>query len=291
MTGADLPDLIDAYISERTVRGHFRPRTGITVLYTLRSLQRHMDRHPGPLDIPGWLDSSRVAPATARSRLSQVSMFCRWLVRHGHLDADPTIDIDGPRMPRYVPRGLNGDQVGAVLEQCPDNRARLIVLLMCQEGLRCCEVAGLELGDFDFADRVMLVSGKGGHQRVLPVSAESWSALQEYLAEWPAAAGPVVRSYNDAHRPLDAAYVSTLVAGWMRDAGVPATAHALRHTAASDMLKSGAHLRTVQAALGHASLSTTQRYLPWVVGDLREAMAGRQYGRAARAILRAESTG
>lgn len=59
------------------------------------------------------------------------------------------------------------------------------------------------------------------------------------------------------------------------------TPHALRHTAATDMLRGGAHVRDVQRALGHVELSSTQRYLPWLVGDLREAMGGRQYrGRA-----------
>jgi site-specific recombinase XerD len=159
-----------------------------------------------------------------------------------------------------------------------------MLLLMCQEGLRCCEVASHELGDVDFDERLMLIRGKGGHQRILPLTDETWGAIAEYLTDHPAHAGPLIRSYNDPYRPIDASYVSTLVARWIRAAGVEATAHALRHTAATDMLRSGAHLRDVQAALGHVSLSTTQRYLPWVVGDLRTAMAGRRYGRAARSV-------
>lgn len=68
-----------------------------------------------------------------------------------------------------------------------------------------------------------------------------------------------------------------MVSRWFKASGSPASAHALRHTAATDMLRAGAHLRDVQAALGHVSLATTQRYLPWIVGDLREAMGGRTY--------------
>lgn len=64
----------------------------------------------------------------------------------------------------------------------------------------------------------------------------------------------------------------------MHEAGVTESPHALRHTAASDVLRAGAHLRDVQAMLGHSSLSTTERYLPLLVGDLREAMDGRRYG-------------
>lgn len=275
----ELPRLVADYTAERAARGRFRPRTVQTVTYTLRGFIDYIP-DDGVIErshVEAWLTGVRMAPATARARLSQVRGFCRWLVRQGHLEADPTVDVEGPRTPRYVPRGLRSEAVARVLDVCPDARARVVLLLMCQEGLRCVEVANLELGDVDFDNRVMLVNGKGGHQRVLPISDETWGAIVEYLTEQPASAGPLVRSYLDPHVGIDAAYVSTLVAKWIRAAGVNATAHSLRHTAASDMLRSGAHLRDVQHALGHVSLSTTQRYLPWLVGDLREAMAGRQY--------------
>jgi integrase/recombinase XerD len=286
-----LAQFASAYITERLVRGHFRPKTAETVRYTLVGLVHHAPEDPAQfasVHVEGWLAATKMGPATARSRLSQVRGFCRWLRRKGLLSTDPTLGVDGPRMPRYVPRGLKEGLVGAALGACPDSRARLIVLLMAQEGLRCLEVANLELGDVDFDERLMLVRGKGGHERVLPLTEETWGAMAEYLTEHPIYAGSLVRSYNDAHRGIDASYISTLVARWLRAAGVEATAHALRHTAASDMLRNGAHLRDVQAALGHVSLSTTQRYLPWVVGDLRQAMSGRRYGPAARPV---EATG
>lgn len=272
--------LIEQYIGDKLARGHFRGKTPATVRYTLRGLARFLPPNladTAPEHIEAWLMGTKMAPATGRARLSQARGFCRWLLRSGLISADPTLSVDGPRMPRYVPRGLRLQAVAATLNACPDTRARLIVLLMCQEGLRCCEVARLELGDMDFDERLILVRGKGDHQRVLPVSDETWAAVLEYLAEHPANAGHLIRSYNDPHAGIDASYVSTLVSGWMSDAGVPGTAHSLRHTAASDMLRSGAHLRDVQAALGHASLQTTQRYLPWIVGDLRTAMSGRRY--------------
>lgn len=277
----DFADVSERYLAERASRGRFRPRTVSTVRYTLRGLAPYLPEllhDVRPAHVEAWLAGLPMGPATARARLSQVRMFFRWCARHGMVDSDPTLSVDGPRTPRYVPRGLSSSAVAAALAACPDSRARLMVLLMCQEGLRCCEVAGLELGDIDGTERLMLVRGKGGHQRVLPTSDETWAALVAYVTEHPAPAGPLVRSHTDPHAPLDPRYVSTLVARWLRDGGVDATAHQLRHTAATDMLRSGAHLRDVQAALGHASLQTTQRYLPWVVGDLRTAMGGRRYG-------------
>jgi site-specific recombinase XerC len=270
--------LAGEYVAEKTARGRFTGTTPETVTYTLRGFVPFTDGTTvTTANVESWLLNKPMAGATGRSRLSQVRQFCRWLIHRGHLTADPTLGVEGPRTPRYVPRGLRGDAVGRALNTCPDARARLILLLMCQEGLRCLEVTSIELGDIDFDERLVLVNGKGGHQRVLPVSDETWSALAEYLTEHPARAGPLIRSYVDPYRGIDPGYVSTLVARWLRAAGVEATAHALRHTAASDMLRSGAHLRDVQAALGHVSLSTTQRYLPWLVGDLRTAMAGRKY--------------
>jgi site-specific recombinase XerD len=153
-----------------------------------------------------------------------------------------------------------------------------MVLFMVQEGMRCCEVARLEVGDINLRDDVVLVRGKGRRERVLPLSPQTKQAVRDYLAGWPASAGPLIRSYNHPRRGITAAYVSLLVTGWLRAAGIDASAHALRHTAATDMLLCGAHVRDVQAALGHAQLSTTERYLPWLVNDLREAMGGRWYG-------------
>lgn len=286
-----LTDLAVLYVADKRARGHFRPQTAKTVACSLRGFCRAVPAEPTrlvPEVIEAWLAGVRLSPNTARTRLSQVRSFCHWLIRRGHLDRDPTFDIDGPRTPRSVPRGLQPAAVGSALGAAPDARARLVLLLMCQEGLRCCEVASLELGDFDFDEQLMLIHGKGGHERPLPVSDETWGGLLEYLTEHPAHAGPLIRSYTQPHRGITAAYVSALAARWIRSGGVNATGHALRHTMATDMLRRGAHLRDVQNALGHASISTTQRYLPWVVGDLRVAMAGRQYGHPARSLKSAD---
>lgn len=133
----------------------------------------------------------------------------------------------------------------------------------------------------------MRIVGKGGHERVLPLLDETALALHSYLMEHPCAAGPLVRSYT-RRQSLSAGSISRLVSGWMLEAGVKlaprdgVSAHSNRHTMATDMLLSGAHLRDVQAALGHAHLATTESYIPLVVHGLEAAMAGRSYGSASR---------
>jgi len=149
--------------------------------------------------------------------------------------------------------------------------------LMVQEGLRCCEVIGLQLGDIDSDDRSMRIVGKGGHHRVLPLTAETWGLLQSYLAGYPATRGTLIRSFSRPRDPITSKHVSRLVSQWILAAGVNASGHQLRHTCAGDVLRNGGHVRDVQAMLGHASISTTERYLLLIVGDLRAAMEGRTY--------------
>lgn len=271
-----------AYVDERKRRKELRPGSVITTRHALSTLVRSAGwdlpvKRLRPTHIEKWLERGDHSPATLRNQLSIVRAFCKWLVKRGHIKADPTMDVATPRQPRYLPRGLHLAGVTGAFAHAPDARAALILSLMVQEGLRCCEVAELQFGDVDTAERLLLIRGKGGHERVLPITDETWKAMLSYLAECPAQAGPLVRSYSRPGRGIGARHISVLVSGWLHGAGIQATAHALRHTAATDMLRAGAHVRDVQRALGHQSLATTQRYMPWVVGDLREAMNGRRY--------------
>lgn len=279
---AQVGKLVLVYVSERSRRGDLRGESSRTVRYTLGTFVQVVgwEMAPArlrPTHVEKWMARKPLSEASQRSQLSILRTFCRWLVRKGHTKTDITMDVRSPRQPRYVPRGIRHDAVSSTIGACPDSRAELIVTLEVQQGLRACEVVNLQMGDIDPDDRIMVVNGKGGHQRVLPITEETWAAINRYLAEHPASAGPLVRSYNHPTRGITAHYVSRLVSAWMHDAGVQASGHALRHTAATDMLRGNAHLRDVQNALGHQSLATTQRYLPFVVHDLREAMGGRSY--------------
>ncbi len=232
-----------------------------------------------PRHIEKWYDGySDRSLATRRHRLSVVRTFCRWLVRRNHLRRDPSLDIDGPRQPHYKYRGIARGDADWIVDAAPDRRMLLMVLLMLQEGLRCCEVAALEVGDIDWTERELLVHGKGDKERGVPISQQTWLALSSYLADHPVHAGAVLRSTVDPNRPLTAGYVSRLVNRYVRSLGMSWTAHQLRHTALGDMLRQGAHVRDVQTVAGHESIGTTQLYLPHIVRGLREAMGGRQYG-------------
>lgn len=271
------------YVSERSQLGQL---TGMSIPNTRNRLWAlanfigpsnpvsHITQHR----IERWLLSLKVSHATQRVYLSSIRAFTAWLVTHRYLRRDPAVGIDRPRQPNLLPpRALTHDQVTKVYLSCPDTRAELIVTLEVQQGLRAGEVAALETGDVDLDGGVLTVTGKGGNQRALPITADTASVLRRYFGEMRLTAGPLIRAKNNPHAGIKAATVAALVGRIMADAGLSETGHALRHTMASDLLDRGVHVRTVQYVLGHRSIATTQRYLRRFVGDLREAMEGRSY--------------
>lgn len=308
---ADIDSAARRYVLSRVAAHQFR---GDTTAKTVRSSLYGLARSCGPV-APAGLRRGHIEafvastghPRTAASRLAHVRGFCRWLVREGVLATDPTVEVPRPRQPRQVPRALGADLVAQLLAACPDTRARFVVSAMVHLGLRCAEVAGLRFDDI--TDGHILVRGKGGHERVLPLLAELRTALDAYLADHPADTGPVVRPYRAYNarsvvpvglvrvtvtvngRGLSPSSVSQLVSTWMDQAGIKGkprdgiSAHALRHTAATDALRHGAHLRDVQAALGHVSLATTERYLSREVDGLETALGGRHYGPEAASVV------
>lgn len=283
--------LVREYLDERARLGHMGRNTVPVVRVHLLAFARSMGKRPlrmvGRRDVERFLAAADgLSAGYRRNRVSALRTFSRWLLEHRHVDRDFMAGIEAPRPPRAVPRAMAPGDVGELLAACPDARGRLMVWLMVGEGLRCCEVAGLEIGDYDRGPGILTVVGKGGHQRVLPVTKACAQAIDEYLGEFPAGAGPLVRSYRDSGLGLSAKAVGRLVSTWMRDAGVKRrpldgrSAHALRHTAASDVLDSCGDLRVVQQMLGHAHLQTTAIYLRRArLGQLREAMEGRRYSR------------
>lgn len=240
--------------------------------------QRPLDRI-GPNLIEEWLYQPGWAPATRRGYLSHLNQFFRWCQHRRWVRTNPCDLVRRPRQPRRTPRALTHEQAQALYAACPDQRARTIITLMLQQGLRCVEVARLEAGDLDWRAGTMRVVGKGDHERILPLLEPTRVELRALGVPQ---TGPVIRSHTtgEALRPHT---ISRLVAELCWSAGIKTTvrdgvsAHAARHTTATDMLLRGAHLVDVSAALGHAHLSSTQVYLPRQVDGLAAAMDGRDY--------------
>ncbi|MGD0285102.1 MAG: tyrosine-type recombinase/integrase [Acidimicrobiales bacterium] len=275
------------YVEARRDRQEIGPRTVKTFreILTLFADDVGRDRLLSSVSrriLDQWVKSMgqrQLAPRTIRLRIGTVRGLCRWAVIEGHIKRDPTLVLRQPKLPRQLPRGLHDDQVATVLKHCRDDRERLIVSLMYREGLRAIEVSRLELADIDSAEHTMIVRGKGGHERALPVTKDVWVMIETYLVERGTFDGHLIqsyqRSYANSEDGITAPYVVKLVGDAFRRSGVKASGHALRHTFATELLKAGANLRDVQVALGHVSISTTQIYLPFTApADLRGYMEG-----------------
>lgn len=270
------------YVRERAARSEIGPLTAAKYRGDLVRFARHVgpDRPIARVTrrhVEGFLELP-CGPATKRDRLSITRGFFAWAVKHHYRRSDPTTGMARIRQPRRLPRALAADQSRAAAAMTGDARIALCVSLGLQEGLRVAEMANLQHGDVDLTERTLRVKGKGGHERALPISDETMAALEAYLAEAPGRGGPLIKSRRHPHRGIKPATIGGYLADALRAAGVPATAHQLRHTMARDMLKAGSNLHDVQQALGHVNLGTTQIYLGFAsVADLRKAMGGRRY--------------
>lgn len=284
----ELSTLATEYLRERVATRTLDPMSAKNHRSTLHRFSQFYRQPLDQLnarDIEAWqAATAHLRPATRRAQHSTVKTFCTWLVRRGHLASNPVLEVPSPRQPRSVPRALESDAVSALLNVCPDLRAKAIVWLMVGMGLRCCEVSRLRLERWDRRAEVMVVRGKGSNERALPVPVEVTEALSAYLTEYPIFTGAVIRSYRQPLQALSADALSGMVSEWMRAADVKGlardgvSAHALRATAASDVLDICGDLRVVQEMLGHQSLATTSIYLRRAgLRQMRPAMAGRRY--------------
>ena len=229
-------------------------------------------------DVRAWLArraaDGRARTSTARA-LSAVRVFFRHLEREGVPVSSALGLVRGPRIPRGVPRPLSESQARAVVDLdarsagAPGWVARrdtAVLLLLYGCGLRIGEALGLDRADAPAADgalRSLAITGKGNKQRLVPVLPVVAEAIADYLAACPHALGPGDPLFVGVRgRRLQPRLVQQTMALLRGALGLPASAtpHALRHSFATHLLASGGDLRTIQELLGHASLSTTQRY-------------------------------
>ena len=210
------------------------------------------------------------ARTTSRS-LSSLRRLFRFLVRRGRISSDPTLNIDMPKLPRSLPKGLSEVDVEALLDapDCSDTmglRDRAMLETLYATGLRVSELVNLPLQGLSLDMGVVRVMGKGSKERLVPLGEEAVAWLDRYLTE---ARTPLLGG-----KTSDAVFVTqrgesmTRQAFWYlikrhaTQAGLPLTLspHTLRHAFATHLLNHGADLRVVQILLGHSDISTTQIY-------------------------------
>jgi integrase/recombinase XerD len=204
--------------------------------------------------------------------LSAVRGLYRFLLANGAIPRDPTEHLDSPRPARRLPRTLSEQDVAAIVET-PDTtrpdglRDRALLELMYACGLRASEAIAVRVDDVNLEGGYVLATGKGSRQRLVPMGAQAVAWIRRYLEggrERLVKRGiPAALFLNRSGGALSRQAVWQLLKKSARRAGVRAAAvspHTLRHCFASHLLEGGADLRSVQAMLGHADISTTQIY-------------------------------
>ena len=309
--------VVDDYLE--FLEGRCRPNTVLAAAYDLKVFFGVVDKPPAevrPADVLGFITSQRtgragdqrlqpvdaadgpggVAVSTVARRLSMISGFFAFLQARGDITANPVPrglptrrersrpgqGVPLTRRARRLPRILTPEEVDALTVALRTHRDRAMVAAMVLGGLRRCEVLGLRLEDLRVAERrVFIADGKGGHQRLVPVSSRFFAVVAAYLdAERPADTETdrvfVVLKGPNRGKPLSAKGLDEVLVGARRRAGLAhATCHELRHTCLTRLREAGMALEAVQAQAGHASIESTRIYLhladDWLAAQYRKA--------------------
>ncbi len=305
--------LVDNYLE--SVAARLRPNSTLAIVYDLKvfftviatdpvevrrrdvldfiRIQRNgtVDRNVIPID-----GSGAMALSTIRRRLSSVAGLYSHLVALGDMDHNPVqrgMPVRAPvtrdrrvvpliRPPRHLPQILDHDRANRLVAALRKDRDRAMIDAMLLGGLRRCEVLGLRLQDVRWREkRLFIANGKGGHQRIVPISPRFFTGLRSYLDnERPTEIDTpfvfVVLKGPNRGRPLKANGLDQIMLGARQRAGLDhASCHELRHTCFTRLREAGMALEALQAQAGHRSISATQVYLhlanDWLAGEYQRA--------------------
>lgn len=222
-------------------------------------------------DIDAWLDSLSLVPRSRAKYLSHLHAFFEFAIRAEFTDHDPTVRIPRPKLPQLLPRPIGTVDLRTALEEAPP-RIESMLSLACYEGLRCFEIAPFSRewiwGQGE--DQAVIVPGKGGRQRVVPLALETERALRRYGAPRRGWAFP-----SRFGRPYHPSSISNLLSSYLRSIGIDATAHQLRHWFGTECYRQTRDLLATQELMGHANPSTTRGYVALVPDESTTRMVRR----------------
>jgi len=230
-----------------------------------------------------FLHDRGVSRATVARKLASLRSFFRHLVRQERMAANPAAQVATPKLERRLPRALSEAEIESLLDNAfgaapLDLRDRAILEMLYASGVRVAELVGADLGDVDVSgvagDGILRVLGKGRKERLVPIGSKAVRALLAWLKARPGLLPDAERTGRGGGEARDAAFLNSrggrltdrsvrrILNARLRAAAVRqrVSPHTLRHSFATHMLNAGADLRSIQELLGHASLSTTQRY-------------------------------
>lgn len=286
---SELREQIEAYLEELALRN--------SSAHTLRNYRIDLEAFLGYYSLPGaepphprdfdalaireWLGhlyEQKLSAVTIRRKVACVRSLFKFMLRRQVVDLNPAKLVRTPKIPKTVPRVLTAEKANVLVDGVAEDkfdkpeaeRDLLIFELLYGCGVRVSELVGLNLEDIDARERWIRVRGKGKKERQVPFGAKAAAALERYLAlRMPAGAGEPALLIGRRGKRLSDGTVRTIVR-WYANMllGVHEHPHGLRHAFATHLLSDGADLRAIQELLGHARLSTTQRYTQVSLSDL-----------------------
>jgi integrase/recombinase XerC len=286
---SDLPDCIAQFMAELE-RRNASPMTAQSYGSDLRDLLEYLTP-PGEqppdvakidlLTLREYLAAQYdrgLQAVSIRRRIAAIRALFRFLTKEGVLAANPARLLRIPKIPSKLPQVITAEQAGGIIdgslavqpERPHPKRDRAILELLYGCGVRVSELAGLDLQDLDMAERWLRVRGKGRKERQVPIPGKSADSLLSWLKDRSADPGETAVFLNHHGRRITDRSIRTIVkfyASWIAgdDSVHP---HSLRHAFATHLLQDGADLRAIQELLGHARLSTTQKYTQVSLTDL-----------------------
>jgi integrase/recombinase XerD len=237
---------------------------------------RFLDGAPARPDLldsyVSWLRSEGMAPATVARKMAVVRGFHRFGWAEGLIDTDPTRLLEPPRRPDPFPKALTIEEVFRLIEApdqntAPGRRDRALLEFLYATGARVSEAIDLDLSALELEEHIVVITGKGDRQRLVPLGTKAISAIEAWLPDRLRLRRPGPHSeavfLNLRGGRLSRQSAFRMVRSQAARVGIPpesVSPHTLRHSAATHMVEAGADLRTVQELLGHARISTTQVY-------------------------------
>ena len=223
------------------------------------------------LDIRSFLASlhhRKLKKSSISRKLATIRSFFKYLHREGYVKKNPAKLVSSPKVPRELPRFLSVDEVFSLMETPTGDtfkptRDKANLELLYSSGLRVTELTSLDMSDLDFKESLIRVKGKGRKERIIPVGSKAMEALQNYLPERMSQKKQTAALFiNNRGSRLTQRSVRRVLSHYSSMITIKGnlSPHGLRHTIATHLLHEGADLRAIQELLGHASLSTTQKY-------------------------------
>lgn len=290
--GTTLAPLIRRYIRYLKLERNYSPNTIDAYRHDLHLLLIHLSGQGlTPTDVKlddlqrfaAWIHERGIGPKSQARILSGVRTFYHYLVVDGYLEVDPTELLESPHLPKHLPEYLTTEEVDRLeaaidLTSAEGHRNRAIIEVFFSCGLRVSELVELKLSNLFLNERFMRVVGKGGKERLVPISQravgelELWFDDRRQMRIKPGEDDYVFLNRRGHH--LTRTMILIMVKRLGEAAGIKKTLspHTLRHSFATALLRGGADLRVIQVLLGHADIATTEIYTHMDDESLRQAV-------------------